>query len=213
MNFSTTTTSQRTPFLKNSWLIILAISFIAIWIYRYINNIDKTDWYLENILVAGFVVYIMANYKKFKYSDLSYVAFFLFLMLHIYGAQYAYTSNPIGAYFKNEYQLWRNPYDRVVHFSFGLFLIYPLRELLIVKFNTPKKYVASIALIIMLGLASLFELIEWAVYECTPKETGVNYVATQGDEWDPHKDIVLAVLGGAITLVFIAIIKNFRKKK
>jgi putative membrane protein len=207
---STASLPSRTVFSKNIFLIGLVISFIIIWVYRYINNNDTIDWFLENILVFGFAIYIAVSYKKFKYSDVSYLFFFGFLMLHIYGAQYAYTQNPLGEYFQNTYNLWRNPYDRVVHFSFGFLLAYPIRDMLVNRMNIKSKWQYLLPVEIILSLASIFELIEWGVEACTPKAIGESYVATQGDPFDAHKDIVLAVLGAAITM-FAAFV--FKKKK
>jgi putative membrane protein len=209
----TSATSQyRTPFLKNTILLSIVFVFWSIWVYRFYNNADTLDWWLENLLVIIFTIYIVLNYRKFQFSDISYFCFFCFLMLHIYGAQYAYTQNPLGEYFQNNYQLKRNPYDRLVHTSFGLFLVYPLREILIAKFNIKSIWQYILPLEFILSLACIFELIEWAVAELTTDEIGNTYVATQGDVWDAHKDIAVAVVGAAFTMFFVYIIKKRKKK-
>ena len=66
---------------------------------------------------------------------------------------------------------------------------------------------------ITLSLACIFELIEWTVAELTTKETGETYVATQGDVWDAHKDIALAVAGAAITMLALFIYRRQKKSK
>jgi len=210
-NFSTASVN-RTAFANNRLLQILAVTFVITWFALYFNCIDKTDWFIENILVFLFAIYVMVFYRRFTFSDASYTCFFLFLLLHIFGAQYAYTKNPLGAYFQNTYHLWRNPYDRIVHFSFGLLLCYPIRDLLINKLNVKGRWQYILPVEIILSLATIFELIEWTVAELTTKETGETYVATQGDVWDAHKDIVVAVLGAAITM-FVVYIYNRKKIK
>ncbi len=125
------------------------------------------------------------------------------------GAQYEYTKHPLGDWFKNNYSLWRNPYDRIVHFSFGFLLVTPLQELLVKKLNVIGRWHYILPCEIILSFACIFELIEWTVAELTTKETGETYVATQGDVWDAHKDIVVALLGATIVMTF----KYFKNKK
>ena len=155
--------------------------------------------------VSIFFLSLSRNYYDY------YLCFFLFLFLHIYGAQYAYTKNPLGEWLQNSYHLWRNPYDRIVHFSFGLFLAYPLRDFLINRINVKGKWQYILPIEITLSLACIFELIEWMVAEFTTKETGETYVATQGDVWDAHKDIAVAVVGAAITMLTVYIINKKKK--
>lgn len=209
-NFSTATTVNLTVPAKRTFILLLSITFIAVWFGLYFNCIDKTDWFIENILVFIFAILITTTYRRFQFSDFSYLCFFLFLLLHIFGAQYAYTKNPLGAWFQNTYHLWRNPYDRIVHFSFGFFLCYPLREVLKNKLNVKGRWQYILPVEITLSLACIFELIEWTVAEVTDKVTGETYVATQGDVWDAHKDIVLALLGAAITM-FAVYLYNRKK--
>ncbi len=208
---TTATQQTRISFKQNRLLISLAGIFIAAWFFFYSKNIDHTDWWIENILVVLFWIYMIVTYRNFKFSDWSYLFFFLYLLLHCFGAMYAYTHNPIGEWLQNTYHLWRNPYDRIVHFSFGFLLAYPVREKLINSVGVKGKWQYILPVEIITSLACIFELIEWGVYEVTPKSVGVNYVATQGDIWDPHKDIAVAVVGAAVTM-FVVYLYNKRKR-
>ena len=212
-NISTATKAGRLPFSANGFLITLVISFVALWFFMYINCIDVTDWFIENMLVFIFSAWCILSYRRFIFSDLSYFFFFLFLLLHIFGAMYAYTQNPVGEYFQEKYNLWRNPYDRVVHFGFGFLLAYPLHEYLLNRLNVKGRWQYILPVEITLSLACIFELIEWTVAELTTKETGETYVATQGDVWDAHKDIALAVAGAAITMLALFIYRRQKKSK
>ena len=205
-----TASLKRVSFGKNKILQLLPLLFTAIWFILFFNCIDTVDWFIENILVFIFAIFITWHYRHFQFSDASYVCFFLFLLLHIFGAQYAYTKNPLGGWLQNTYHLWRNPYDRIVHFSFGLFLAYPLRDMLINRLNVKGKWQYILPVEITLSLACIFELIEWMVAAVTTKETGETYVATQGDVWDAHKDIAVAVVGAAITMAVVYFVKKKR---
>ncbi len=190
-------------FTTNRYKLLLLAIFVLLWFLMFAFCIDTLDWFIENILVFIAIPVLLLTYKKFQFSNLSYTCIFLFLVLHVWGAQHAYTKHPIGAWFQQHYHLWRNPYDRVVHFSFGFLLVYPLYELLTKQLHVKGRWQYILPCEIILSFACIFELIEWTVAALTTKETGETYVATQGDVWDAHKDIVLALLGAAIVMTFL----------
>jgi putative membrane protein len=76
---------------------------------------------------------LVPTYRKLPLSDLSYAMIFVFLALHEWGAHYKYYDVPLGEWMKPWLHTDRNMYDRVVHFSYGLFMSYPLQELLMRK--------------------------------------------------------------------------------
>jgi putative membrane protein len=200
-------------FKANRFLHLLIAAFIVCWFAMYFNCIDVQDWFIENILVFIYALYAITTYRNFIFSNTSYLCIFLFLLLHTYGAMYAYTQNPIGEYFQNNYHLKRNPYDRVVHFSFGFLLAYPLYDILKNKLLVKRKWQYILPVNIITSLACIFELIEWTVAELTTKETGETYVATQGDVWDAHKDIVLAIVAAVIVMVVLFFTQRYKGYK
>jgi len=216
MYITTSSSLVRSSLKENKLFWLLSMLFISYWIYGWYNCIDQKDWIIENILVVLCLSVLIASRKWHRFSDLSYLCIFLFIMFHLYGAFYAYTQNAFGSWLQNTFQLWRNPYDRIVHFSFGLFMAYPFRELLINKFKVSTKTSWLLPIEIAFSFGTLFELIEWGVSEVTTKETGETYVATQGDVWDAHKDILLAAIGAAICMLTTYILsrkKNLISKK
>lgn len=200
MNLTTASSLHRTPVSSNKLLWILASLFLLYWVYGWMNCIDLTDWMIENLLVIICLTLLLAVRKWHRLSDLSYTCIFFFVMLHLYGAFYAYTQNALGEWLQNSFHLWRNPYDRIVHFSFGFFMAYPFREILLNNFKVSARAAWLLPIEIAFSFGTLFEMIEWAVAEFTTKETGETYVATQGDVWDAHKDIAMAALGAAIAM-------------
>jgi putative membrane protein len=72
--------------------------------------------------------------------------------------------------------------------------------LLIHKFKVSSKAARLLPIEIAFSLGTVFEMIEWGVATVTTKETGETYVATQGDVWDAHKDILLAAIGAAVCM-------------
>ena len=186
-----------------------AVFFCIIWLYLYKTAQDHTDWWIENILVILFFAWLFFSRRRFVFSDTSLVFIFGFLVLHLYGAQGAYTHNGFGELLKAHFHLWRNPYDRIVHFSFGFLMAYPMLDIFSRWLGKERKGLFLTVNMAILSLATIFELIEWGVAAFTDKATGETYVATQGDPWDAQKDIIMALIG---SLIFTAALKITRSR-
>ncbi|MFN4027165.1 MULTISPECIES: DUF2238 domain-containing protein [Flavobacterium] len=211
MPFTLAISLNRTPFKKNPWLWIFLSSFSAIWISTLVGTNDLNNWLLENTLTVIFFLFLLFSYKKYQFSDLSYLLITVYLCLHVYGAKYTYAENPFG-YWLKDYMGWeRNHYDRIVHFSFGFLLAYPMRELFLkwVKYPTMVAWVLPIE--ITLSVSGFYELIEWAVADIFFPAQGDAYLGTQGDIWDAQKDIFLAFLGAILATTIVSVIKKIFK--
>lgn len=202
--------SERKTFKESTLFQSLVFLFTIFWIYFFLTTRSQTNWWIENILVILFIPWFYFLQKKFLFSNESLVCIFLFLLVHIYGAQMSYTYNQMGIWLQNSLLLKRNPYDRIVHFSFGLLIVIPIQDYLINRLKTPLKWSYSLSVLIILGLATIFELIEMSVALCTDSETGETYVATQGDVWDAHKDIVLAFIASILVITVSYLCKKFK---
>lgn len=213
MPFTSANSLVRIPFRSNPFLWVIACLFLFYWVYGWFNCYNLEDWIIENILVVIGLSILLFSSRWHRFSDLSYLCIFLFVMLHLYGAFYAYTQNAVGEWLQNKYHLWRNPYDRIVHFSFGFLMAYPYREILLKKFGVSWRASWLLPVEIAFSLGTVFELIEWGVAEFTTKETGETYVATQGDVWDAHKDIAMAALGAGIAMMIGYSVNRFRSGK
>jgi putative membrane protein len=166
--------------------------------YTFFYCIDTKDWYVENILVLAFLAYLFLQRSngKFHFSTAAYLSIYTFLALHQWGAQYAYSNHPLGEWMRQNLHLNRNGYDRLVHTMFGVLMYQPLKEIFHYQVRMPLSKASKQALQHIFIFACIFELIEFAV-ACYifPDHAGETYVGTQGDVWDAHKDIVLAVIG------------------
>ena len=211
MKFSNAITKERVPFSKNIILISCTIVFLIFWTSTLIGTTDLANWFLENALVFIFLIILASTYKKLQFSDLSYLMIFMYLLLHIYGAKYTYAENPFGFWLQDLFGSSRNHYDRIVHFSFGFLLAYPMRELLIIGFRFPTWVGWVLPIEVTLSISGFYELIEWGVADILFKEQGVAYLGTQGDVWDAQKDIFLAFCGAIIATTIVSIIKKMWK--
>jgi len=213
MTFTTTSSSRRTPFLKNTWIKGYLLIFTGVWLYTFIVTPDLNNWLLENTLVVLFLAALGYGYRNHQLSDLSYLFILLFLCIHVYGSTYTYAENPLGYWLQDLFHTKRNHYDRIVHFNFGFLLAYPMREffLRILKLKVWLSWVLPVEVSLSIGAA--YELIEWAVADLFFKSQGAAYLGTQGDIWDAQKDMFLAFAGALLAIVLYASIKKINRIK
>lgn len=187
------------------------------WFFLAIEPYDRKDWALENLLVLVFVGFLALSYKRMPLSRVSYTLIFIFLVIHEIGAHYTYAKVPYDEWFVstfgtslNEMLGWeRNNFDRVVHFSYGLLLAYPIREVYFRVADADGFWGYFLPLDITMSTSMLFELFEWAAAEIFGGELGAAYLGSQGDIWDAHKDMGLASLGALITMLITIAINRY----
>lgn len=187
----------------NKSLLLFTIIFCVVWVDSFIGTNDYANWWIENILTFVSVLALIVTYRYYRFTTCSYFLIMLFMCLHVYGSKYTYADNILGYWLKDTLDLSRNPYDRIVHFSFGLLLYLPLKEF----FNEWLKYSKSLSIylpvVFVLALSGGFEVIEWLVADIFFTEHGDTYLGTQGDVWDAQKDIALAFVGSIISFVIM----------
>lgn len=207
MGFTIAISKERTPFKKNFWLQGFIAVFIAVWAFSLIGTPDLANWFLENTLVVIFLGFLVISFRKYQFSDFSYLLICVFLCLHVYGSKYTYAENPFGYWLQDVFHTSRNHYDRIVHCSFGLLLAYPMREMFLKWFKFPSWVAWLLPIEITLSVSGFYELVEWAVADIFFKEQGAAYLGLQGDEWDAQKDMFLAFSGAIISTSIISLVK------
>ena len=106
----------------------------------------------------------------------------------------------------------RNHFDRLVHFSYGLLLAYPIRELYCRVANASGFWGYFFPLELTMAASMMFELFEWGAAVLFGGDLGIAYLGTQGDVWDAHKDMALASVGALVAMGITAGI-NMRIQK
>ena len=190
---------------------ILLAWYVMWWGFLAIDPLDRKDWALENALALTLVGTLIATYRRFRFSFLSYLLITLFMTLHAVGAHYTYAEVPLGFWLKDILSLSRNPFDRLVHFAFGLLLVYPLKELLMRTGRVRGFWSIYLPISGILAQSGLFELVEALVAQIVNPELGAAYLGTQGDEWDAQKDMAAALVGAALMTTLMQLFpKPFR---
>ena len=187
---------------------LFAIAFLGIWGSTLVGTTDMTNWILENTLTFLFSIFLVVTYKRYQFSDLTYLLICIYMCLHVYGAKYTYAENPFGFWLQDAMDLERNHYDRIVHFGFGFLLAYPMREMFLKWIKFPRWVSWALPIEITLSVSGLYELIECAVADILFKEQGAAYLGTQGDIWDAQKDMFLATLGAILATTIVSSLKK-----
>ena len=191
------------------FLLVLGVLFAIEFIVLAISPHDRKDWLLENVLVVVLVGFMVGTYRKLTLSRISYFLIYVFLSLHLIGAHYTYSLVPYDEGFRtltggslNEWLGWeRNNFDRVMHFSYGLLLAYPVREVFLRVAQLRGFWGYFFPLDITLSTSMLYELIEWGAAVFFGGDLGQAFLGTQGDVWDAHKDMALAGCGALVAML------------
>ncbi len=190
----------------NRYRVGLMLLVAAVWIWAAIRPFFRHDWLLENLLVFLFVPLVIASGRYFRLSDVSYTLIALFTCLHLVGAHYTYSEVPFGFLLQQGFGADRNLYDRLVHFSFGLLLAYPVREVFLRLARVKGLWGFYLPLDVTLSLSAIYEILEWRVAEHASPEAGLAFLGSQGDVWDAQKDMLLAGLGALLTMLVVMLI-------
>ena len=188
-------------FRRNRPLQLMLVWLGLVWVIAAVSPYNRLDWLLENLLVLVYGVLLVATYRMFAFSNLSYFLFTVFITLHLVGAHYTYTETPVGYWIKDAFVLSRNPYDRIVHFAYGLLLAYPFREVLVRIVGVRLAWAPFVAVCMILAFSGFFEIIETYVAMIVSPELGDAYLGTQGDIWDAQRDMLAATVGATLAMI------------
>lgn len=191
------------------------VSTVAVFIVMVLASIEPLEWssyLLHQLGTLLFLALMIIAYRYGYISSRSYMLAAVFLLIHIIGARYLYSYVPYDDWTQhlfgislNELFGWqRNMYDRLVHLSYGLLLFSAMYESAksVFKIQSPKQLIV-IALMINMSSSLLYELLEWGIATTLSPETAKAYNGQQGDIWDAHSDMALALLGGLISAVMV----------
>ena len=198
--------TRRLPYRPT--LAILGGAFAIQFAVLAIAPVSRSAWLLENLLVFALAAVLFASYPAFRFSRVSYTLMFLFLSLHQVGAHYTYSAVPYDAWAQRVFgfsidaalSLERNHYDRFVHFTYGLLMAYPIREVFLRVVDVRGFWGYFLPLDLTMSSSMFFELMEWAVASLFGGDLGHEYLGTEGDVWDAHKDMALASLGAVLAM-------------
>ena len=126
------------------------------------------------------------------------------------GVHYTYAQVPAGAWLDQSMHFDRNHFDRLVHFSFGFLLAYPMEEAFRLLACARGWLLYYLPVMTILGLSGLWEIIESWVTRAIHPELGIAYLGSQGDPWDAQKDMAAALYGALLCMTLLFISRKWR---
>ena len=199
--------------------IIILVVLVIILAITLVDPLYPHEMMLQHSATLMAFIFMLWSIWKRVLTLPAYACFAGFILLHIIGARWIYSLvpyddwvNAIFGFRMDETFGWeRNHYDRFVHLCFGLLYMLPVFELF------RRKHKAGTALLLaFLGVqfgSLIYELFEWSLTLMVSDEKATNYNGQQGDMWDAHKDMTLALLGSLISLVVIRFSRFDRKAR
>ncbi len=184
--------------------------YVAVSVWMAQAPADPQFWLIASVLPALFVFALIATYRHLPLSPASYGLITAFLTLHTIGVHYTYAEVPVGLWIDQALHLGRNHFDRIVHFSFGFLLAYPMEELFRLSATVQGWVVYYLPVMTVLGLSGLWEIIESWVAGAVHPELGVTYLGAQGDIWDAQKDMAAALYGALLCVSILMVVRALR---
>ena len=198
--------------LSNYFPHFLLLVYLALLIRSWINPVDRGVWYAEEWTVFVVVLLLVLTFRKFRFSNFSYLMMFAWVVIHTIWWHYTFENVPFD-WFNNLFGFERNMYDRVGHFIIW-FYAFPIIELL-----DRKKLINSDIILYLfwflslVSLAWLYEIFEWwyAVYFDPATWSAVLW--SQWDIWDAQKDMLMDTCWAITAVILYYLNKTFFLKK
>lgn len=151
------------------------------------------------------VAVLVLTRRRYCFSNLSYLLMSVFIILHTIGGHYTFERVPFD-WVTEWFGFERNHYDRLAHFSVGLYA-YPIAELLLIRRLVRSRVVLYLfPLFAIVTVAGAYEIFEWWYAVSADEAAGIAVLGSQGDIWDAQKDILADTLGAiSALLVFFRI--------
>jgi putative membrane protein len=183
--------------LLGAVLVLLALSGIA-------PQTDRLTWLLETFPVMIGAVVLLATWPRFPLTPLLCWLIALHAVILIVGGYYSYSEVPLFNWLRDLFGWSRNHYDRVGHLAQGFVPAIIAREVLIRRSPLqPGRWLFFLVNCVCLAFSAFYELIEW--WSAVAFGDGATaFLGTQGDTWDTHWDMFLALLGAIAAQLLIA---------
>ena len=193
---------------RNLLLKGLLLWYISFSVMMAISPTDRQFWAVASVLPILLVAGLILTHRTFPLSNTTYVLITLYLTLHTIGVHYTYSKVPIGMWLGQALDLNRNHFDRIVHFSFGLLLTYPLEEIFRLLSNVRGWLLYYLPVMTILGLSGAWEILESWVARVARPDLGLAVLGSQGDIWDAQKDMTAALYGSVLSVALTIIVRK-----
>lgn len=190
--------------LNKSEKLLLPSLVALMLIFTGINPAEQFTWFLETSWVILGLPLSIFFYRKNGFTKLlAYLLTYHALVL-IIGGYYTYANVPLGNWMKDYFELTRNNYDRLGHFTQGFVPAILTREVLIRNQAVKRGFwLFLFTACICLSFSAFFEFIEWWT-SLLFDDKATAFLGTQGDIWDTQWDMFLCLIGAIISQLLLS---------
>ena len=165
---------------------------------------DRATWWMEVAPVLIALPILIALRRRFPFTDLALLLIGLHGLVLMLGGAYTYARVPIGFAVQDWLHLARNPYDRFGHLMQGFVPAIVLREVLVRTGGIAAGRVLAITVLAYcLSVSALYELIEFGAAVALGQGADA-FLGTQGDPWDTQWDMLMCLVGAALSLLLLS---------
>ena len=180
--------------LRRKLPLFLLAGYAALFAGLGIRPYDRATWWAENIPILLIVAGLALGYRRFRFSNGSYLMMAVLVVLHTIGGHYTFERVPFG-WVTDLFGFERNHYDRIAHFTVG-FYAYPAAELLLRRRLTRSRWILLLfPVLLIFTVAAGYEIVEWLYAAASDPAAGAAFLGSQGDPWDAQRDMLADGLG------------------
>jgi len=185
--------------------IKLPILLLALYIIEFavlaIHPVSRPTWISENVTVLLIVIPLVVLYLKgIRFSNTAYLLMSVLIFLHTIGGHYTFAQVPFG-WVTDLIGAQRNHFDRLCHFSVGLYAYAILEFIESRRLSTNRGFSIWFAMALILAVAGVFEIVEWLYAVSADATSGAEFLGSQGDIWDAQKDMLADGLGAVVACI------------
>ncbi|SFX64245.1 putative membrane protein [Thermoactinomyces sp. DSM 45891] len=189
--------------MNRRWILGIMICILAgVLIWSGIHPVKQSLWFFEAGPAVLLILVLVFTYRRFPLTTLTYTITFISCIIMMIGAHYTYAEVPLLKKTTETFHFSRNHFDRFGHFFFGMIVAAFIREIAIRTIKIQKEKLLPIwVLCITLALGAAYELLEFLVGSLFTEDVQ-EFLGYQGDIFDSHWDMVMALFGG-ISLLWL----------
>jgi len=188
-------------------LVLLAAALVLL-VWSGVHPHDRFTWLLEVAPILIGAPILVATYRRFPLTPLSYRLLFLHAAILMAGGHYTYARVPLGFWMQEAFGFARNHYDRIGHLAQGFVPAMLAREILRRKVGLrPGGWLFFLVTCVCLAISAFYEFIEWWT-ALASGAAATDFLGTQGDPWDTQWDMFLAFVGAIAAQLLLSRIQE-----
>lgn len=186
------------------WLLV----YFSVLIWSAISPHDYLTWALEVAPAVLGLIVLVATYRRFRLTNLSYLLILIHCIILMIGGHYTYAEVPLLDAINDLFGSGRNNYDKIGHLAQGFVPALLAREVL-TRLNVIRgpRWLNFFVVTFALALSAFYELIEWWVALVSGAAADA-FLGTQGYVWDTQSDMAMALLGAILAVTLLGKVQD-----